>query len=565
MPQRVASTLVESKAVPQRGEGNDAQDAAKQKSAIPADKVATATSPSTQETKEKKEDAKSSLAAFVSSAAERGYSPAKLARLCSRIDALQKKYNLDYEELAAKFQETGKEFNSKSRELEAIRREIEVTKKNQGELLKKYYVEEKQVQDYVEAKDALNQFGVDMDKLSGVKGFLIGLKKSNYDPAVVIEKLKAIGDLESRRGTLQSEINVLSGELRAKKTLLMQLRRMQETGLGVAQMERIRDIVAKISSGHGINPEESFSRFEQDVLKYYNVVLGLETEVEMLTENKEALNREWDVKLAGLEEKEKALLENNRKLEEKFESNGEVIKAYRELVTNGVGEEKILAWEKLIRESGIASEVLDREIRECGNLSSVESETKTRIGELEARKNELEVTLSELSTKQKAVEESLAKFQETSMAQIESTSSKVISSILDARKEAELATQQSKTDLGAMLGDLSKSASDVSTELKGALRELEPQLKNVSQAIEAARLIGKYEAVLPILKLADTSQPYSRMNETEAMIAMWNLSNIFNAWLGNHSTGGKKEIRELLRDVIEAIDSEIQRVGTQSG
>jgi hypothetical protein len=505
---------------------------------------------------------RSQLANFISSASWNGLTPSKIAKLCYRIDALEKKYGLTYEELKNKFEETAKSLDAKTDELRKLEAEIALTSKKKKDLMEQYYLNEKQVQDYVDARDALLSIGFEIDKLPNVKNSLLAMKKENYDPNAISEKINAIGDLESRRNALQNDLNSLNGEMRAKKTLLVQIKKLQDTGLNADQIERIRDVVSKISSNHGINPDQSFERFEKDVMKHYSATLGLEAEVTMLQESKDAINRENDQKRKALEQAEKELSQRNKKLEESYAAQKEELKAFSELRANGVDGPRIIAWQKLIEAAKIDPELLDSEIRNIGSLSSLEEQTKLKIKDLEEKKKAAEEALLELNRKKEAIELSIGSVKESSIGQIEETSSKALSSISEISKQVKLSTENAREDLETTLSQVKSSASLFSKELNESLKDVGPALKNVSQAIEAARAIGKYEAILPLFKLTEGTQS-NKITETEALVALWNVTNAFNSWIKNHYPNEELELSEPLEKMIQALDEEIHGIGRE--
>lgn len=505
---------------------------------------------------------KSELSDFVSSAREKGFTPSKLAKLCYQIDALQKKYGMNYDELKSIFEQTAKTLDAKNLELKKLNAEISATIKKKNDLMQQYYLDEKQVQDYVDARDGLLSIGFDIGKLPEVKSSLLAMKKEAYDLKAIFEKLKTIGDIESRKNTLQNDLNVLNGEMRAKKALLIELNKLQDTGLNIEQIERIRDVVSRISSTHGINSDQSFERFEQDVLKHYNAALGLETEITFLQESKEAINRENELKRKAVEQAEKELSLKTKKLEESYASQKEELKAFSELRANGVDGSTIMAWQELINNAKVDPAALSSEIQRLGSLSSLEEQTKSRIKELEGKQNALESALGELNQKKEAIELSIGTVKDSSINQIEQTSSRALSSIAEITKEAGQVTEKAKEDLEATLEQVRTSAMLFSNELKESFKDVGPQLKNVAQAVEAARAIGKYEAILPLFKLTEGSQS-TKITETEALVAMWNVTNAFNSWLKGHYPNEELEISEPLEKMVQALDGEIHGLGRE--
>ena len=80
----------------------------------------------------------------------------------------------------------------------------------------------------------------------------------------------------------------------------------------------------------------------------------------------------------------------------------------------------------------------------------------------------------------------------------------------------------------------------------------------MGSALEAGEKIGKYRNILPLLQLMDGG---GSADESEALIAMWNLTSRFNAWLENHYPKAKKSMSQPLGELLESINGEIQRVG----
>jgi hypothetical protein len=506
---------------------------------------------------------KEQMNTFVSAAAEKGLTPSKLAKMCFKIDTLERKYGYSYEALIEKFQELQKAAIAKDKELKSLEKDIALTTKKKDSLLEQYYVDEKQVQDYADAKEGLVTIGFDINKLQSVKNSLLAIKKEGFDSASIIEKLNAIGDLESRKNALQADLNNLSGELRAKKNLLIQTRKLQDTGLSVEQIERIRDLVSRIASSHGINSDQSFEHFERDVMKHYNLALGLESEVEMLQQNKEALVSELSERRKMFEEEEKTHAEKMKKFEEGYEAQKQEYEAFQELYTYGIDATKIIAWRDLINDSKINPEVLDSEIRKVGNLSKLEEEAKSEIAQLESQQKALEETLKDLGEKKTQIELTILSLKDNSLGQMEETRAKALSSITDIGKQATLSTEKAKESLEATLIQLKSTASLFSNELKDSLKDVEPQLRNISQAIEAARQIGRYEAMLPLLKLTDSALA-DKVTETEALVSTWNVLNSFSAWLKKKYSEEEVEIADPLKVLIDALDGEIQSIGKKS-
>jgi hypothetical protein len=124
--------------------------------------------------------------------------------------------------------------------------------------------------------------------------------------------------------------------------------------------------------------------------------------------------------------------------------------------------------------------------------------------------------------------------------------------------EIKLVSDTALTDLKTTISELKTSTDSFSKDLKDTLAQASPDIKNVGIALEAGEKIGKYRNIMPLLQLIDGT---GTQDESEALIAMWNLSSRFNAWIENQYAGEKKEISEPLMRLLESINNEIQRVG----
>ena len=351
------------------------------------------------------------LSGFVIAAAEKGFTPSKLAKLCERIDKAEKKYGLNYDDVATKFDELAKTLDEKAKTLDEKNKDLdklnaEITKagKKKNDLMERYHLEEQQIEDYADTKDRLFSIGFEIEKLPNLKNCLLALKEQNFDPTVVIDKLNTIGNLESKKSALENDLNGLGQEISTKTK-----------------------------------------------------------------------------KLKELEEKQQAL-----------------------------------------------------------ETAPIESDQK-----------------------KDSVEVSTAGGNESSIAQMEETRAETLSSIAEIAKQATSAAENAKKELETTLSQIQSSASLLSNEVRESLKEFVPQMKNVSEAIEAARAIGKYEAILPLFKLTESSQS-NKITETEALVALWNVANAFNSWIKGHYPGQELEISEPLEKMLEVLDEEIKGLGVEA-
>ena len=498
------------------------------------------------------------LRSLFAKASEKGFTPTQLVTQCMKIDHLEKKYQKSFEELKDEFDQLAKEISARSKKVKEIEDSISETQKKKASLIREYSVDEKRVREYVDARAQLSSIGFAIDDLPSVKTCLFSMKGQNFSPEAVMEKLSAIGDLDARKGALESELSTANGDLREKKALLIQLRQMQQSGLSVDQMERIRDIVSKISSRRGISPDQALAHFESDVLKNYDLALGLESEIIRLQETRESISSQFEEKRRSFESQEKSLAEKISSLEARYQNEQKEIKSYSELRAMGVDGQRLLSWNKLLSDANLDYGVVESELKQQGNLKSLEQEISSRVKNLEEQERITQTSISELNEQRRLLESSLSTMKEVTMKELEESRRVILDSFSKVAEEMRQASDSTKNDLKSTLSDLTSAAGAFTGDLTAVLKKAEEETRKQQELIDTAERIGKYEAVLPLLKLNTNQQ----VTETEALVAMWNISNIFIQWFEKQSaTSTRGEILEQLKKTLTSLNQEIQTVG----
>jgi uncharacterized coiled-coil DUF342 family protein len=498
------------------------------------------------------------LKSLFAKASEKGYTPTQLVSQCMKIDHLEKKYSKSFDELKNEFDQLAKEISARSKKVKELEESISEVQKKKAALMREYSVDEKRVREYIDARAQLSSIGFAIDDLSSVKTCLFSMKGENYSPEQVVGKLNAIGDLEQRKSALESELSAANGDLREKKALLIQLRQMQQSGLSIDQMERIRDIVSKISSRRGINPDQALNRFENDVLKNYDLTLGLESEVMRLQETKNSISTEFDERRKSLESKEKGLLEKLAEQEKKYQANKSEIQAYSELRAIGIDGARLASWHQLLSDNKLDFGVIESELKKQGSLKTLEEAALRKVQELEDKQRVLESSLSDLADQKRVLESSLVSIKDGAIKELESTRSLLLASLSQMTEEMKKTSDFAKNDLVETVSGLKTTAAGFSGDLTSILQKAQEDMKKQAELLETAERIGKYEAVLPLLKLNDNGN----VSETEALVTMWNVSNIFIQWFEKQAnTTTRAEILAQLKKTLASLNQEIQTVG----
>ena len=491
---------------------------------------------------------------------------------------------MKFDSLKTSYEEMGKALAGKKKEKADLESGIAQLSQRRTDLMARYALDEQKIHDYANTKQQLALAGLDTSNLQNLKNFLVVLKNEKFDSKEIIEKLNSMADLQFQKTRIQQEVKVARQDLEEKRSLLSEIKKLEESKLTVEQVERLRGLVLRISSDHKIDATQAYNRFEQDVLQSYNTILGLRPEASRLEENKKRIEAEISSKRKDLESAEAAASDKIKKLDEKYSKQREEIEAYNQLRALGIDGKRILSWNQIVKSANLDYGTIEGELRNQGNLKGLEDKTSGKIKKLVTEELRLSQSISQLNQEKQKIESSILAIRESTLSGIGELSSKILASISTLKEQAEErltqtanesqksledmrnSTQQqikqvsdsALSDLKTTVSELKSSTEDFSKELKSSIQLVGPEIKNVGLALEAGEKLGKYRNILPLLQLIDGS---GNGDESEALIAMWNLSNRFHTWLENHYPGAKNEMSEQLAKLLRSINDEIQRVG----
>jgi predicted nucleic acid-binding Zn-ribbon protein len=213
---------------------------------------------------------KKDLKEILSMAAERGLTPKQIVDQSIKIDQLETKYSKSFQELTKEFETIQRKIEAKSKTLKELEDKIALVENKKSDLMRENTIDEKSVKEYLDARERLSPMGFAVDDISRVGSFLIAIKSQQYSPDKVVEKLNAIGDLEARKKSLETELDATNADLRESKNYLAEVRKMRETGLSIDQMSRIRDVLLKISSNGDVGLDQAIGQLEESALTWNN-------------------------------------------------------------------------------------------------------------------------------------------------------------------------------------------------------------------------------------------------------------------------------------------------------
>jgi len=523
------------------------------------------------------------LQSVYSRSLEKGYTPKEIISQSAKLESLEKKYSKKFDQLIEEYDEVGKEFTTRKKEKASVEQEIEILQKKKSNILAANSLDEQTMREFIKTREELQLMGLNISELISIRNFLVAIKNEKFDSKTIIDKLNSLTDLQAQKTKIQAEVGKAKQELDEKKTLVAELRKLSESKLSVDQVERIRGIVNRISVDNKIDSSQAFSKFEQDILVNYNSVLGLRPEASRLEDNKKRIEADIDSKRKELDSIESGHLDKIKKLEEKYAKQKDVIQSYNELLAQGIDGKRILAWNQIIKASNLDFGMIESELRNQGNLRGLEDKAGAKIKDLVAEELKLTQSITNLNKEKLNVESSIKALKDSALGEIEAMKSKIISTISSindqtlskfsatlqenqkllqtatsqSQKEIEQIAEASVKDIKTTATDLKTTATDFTMELKTLVEKAGPEIKNVGLALDAGEKIGKYRNILPILQLIDDN---GKGDESEAMIAMWNLTSRFNTWLESHYPQ-KAEISQILTKMMASINDEIQKVG----
>lgn len=524
------------------------------------------------------------LDVFVSTAYSRAardkLTPEGLVAQISSLDALEKKYGASFEELKTQYSALAKEIKAKLDESESIGEQLDQLKKEKTDLLAQNKVDEARLEEFQRTRETLNSMGLDPDNLEAAKNFLLALKGQNFDPAIVISRINQIGDLQKEKSYLEQETRAANDELHWKRALLAELKNLQETNMSVQQVDAIQKIVVRIAAERGIEKSSAYSQFHEDIVKNYDPVLGLSSVIAKLHGEQKEIEQQSERKRRDLEADEARHDEKLKKIEDKYSKIAAQIEDYNKLVEIGVDAKTIQRWKAVMESSGLDPASVESQLKQYSNLQDSERKIMEEIETLKAQSASLNENVATLERERKSIESSIKAMNDAAISQIESASSKITSSISDLSEEtrskltqlsedsrrvlndqqasfeqsARRMLEQSGEELKSTMAGLGSSVEEFVARMRKEIEDATPQLKTVSFALEAGEQLGKYKNILPLLDLMDAKV----VSESHALIAMWNVTNRFRAWIAENYKS-KPEMSATVSKLIDEINEEMQK------
>jgi DNA repair exonuclease SbcCD ATPase subunit len=442
-----------------------------------------------------------------------GHSPSQIVAKALEAAELEQNFGQKYSKLKLDYERTAKQLEIRKRDLEKVEEEIEYLKRARSKKFAENSVEEKNLESFLKTRAQLSSLGVEIDSLGGFEDCLVALSKEGFKPRKIIQDLNEIRDLQAQRASLRQEL------IKARE------------------------------------------------------------ELDRLSSSAQARKKEFDLEIK--EQKEKV-----EQLEKRYADKMREIVAYSELRALGIDGKRILAWNDLMTRANLDAASVEAELSRQGSLKKLEEDRARKIAELESREQNLKDAVASLEQKRESIFNAIDEIKTGALGKIEQAGLKMsltMSELGEKTKatisqtaigsEASLAdtaktcrenliavSEDAKKNFSSTITEMNSQVTSFTKELGELLSQLQPQIKTVSQAFDAGEKIGRYKTILPLLDLMEDA----RGKESEALIAMWNVSSRFNMWLTERYRGKKREISEPLEALISAVNEEIQNASDRS-
>ena len=496
----------------------------------------------------------------MSRAAKKGLTADEIISQSAKIEQMEKKYSKSFDELMKEFDNLQREIQEKSKALKVLEESISAAEKKRSDLIRDNELDERKVQEYILARERLSQLGFPVDDLSKVDAFLSSIKSEEFSTKGIIEKLKAIGDLESRKKDLEAELYRANLVLLEKSDIINEIQKVQRTGLSIDQIEKIRDLVSRIGSKRGMNADRAFSQFESDVLKNYDLALGLEDDMARLQETKRSIELEFRERRRTLEDSESSNKSKKSEQESSHQSTMANIGAYSDLRESGIEANEVMALHELLFKLNLDYGVVMSVLKRSGHLKDLESEISNEIKILEKRKDDLNASVSGLEEKMRVLGSSVSMMQDTLVTELRDSREAMVSLVSQITDEAKSVLNDLLNGVKSTLVDTEPLMDEFSSDLRRLFERLETTTRNFPVLINATERIAEYGTIMPLVKLAENSP----VPEKEALEAMRNASSIFIQWMEKQQVSENRvESLGRMREALASLNKELESVGEE--
>jgi hypothetical protein len=181
-------------------------------------------------------------------------------------------------------------------EIERLQERILNQKSNLDSALKEEGTTRDELNQFSLLKTVMKDNGVTMTDNSRFVGAVIGAKKLDFDPDLIVEKISNLMKLEKDQKGLEERVESLNEKFQALQLNCSNLEQeelshnysisiyqdLEKMGMGIKRLKLLLNIVTEIATANNISQDEATEKFFSDVQKHYDDKLGFELELQNL-------------------------------------------------------------------------------------------------------------------------------------------------------------------------------------------------------------------------------------------------------------------------------------------
>ena len=323
-------------------------------------------------------------------------------------------------------------------------------------------------------------------------------------------------DLESHRATVEEQVQALEPTLNWARDLNRQ-------GFGETELRRVGDLLADIAANQGLLPEDGVAQFFETVARYEQVMsLELEAKAaERRAAQAQAEVERWDAEA--------------RRRETLTEARGATIDVVERLLSQGIKEQDIAAWERVLANVGISAEGLASSLEKHGNLEALAKARKQEAGSQRREAKLLNAKVSALRQEQDQITAGIAAVRDQGVGEIAKAGKAAMQQMTALREEA------------ARYGELQREVAALERELEVA-RALNfndsARWGRLSPAVAKALLGGLY--VWGEARLGETRFAPPPAVQGRSGVAQWHRLSFDDLMIWAFVAAGAQEAHEAL-------------------
>jgi cell division protein FtsB len=326
--------------------------------------------------------------------------------------------------------------------------------------------------------------------------------------------------LKREKEDLKRENKLLQEQIDEKHEALVTAQIFTDTGIKSGQASTISNLVKEVASKNGYPKTRALDKICQDIHDYYDPILGFEARLKHITNESESKQR-------VLDELEISL---NRRREEN-RNQQTVIAELGHLNEQGVGNDDLIEWNKILDENNLDPHTLRREIKSLEGLKQVTSKRKESINTLEVTAQNLQTEISFLENRKNHLASFVNKLEQDTERKIKKLTKELKSQI--KKIEAEILSPETgvKTRVDRLVGETVQEISETLKSYNTEWLRHHQTLSNIIQesaktvaaleekTYEAGKMIGEVIHLESVLKLC-RNEPLSTLEEEIGVISL---------------------------------------------